>query len=83
MKTTIELPDDLFRSVKQKALHQNTSMKVLIERALRREIYPLPESSEPAVYEVDMNGIPTLKPQGKPVTADFVYKLMDASDLEG
>ena len=82
MKTTIELPDELLISAKQKAASQRTTLKCLIERALRREIYPAPESSPDAVYEVDETGIPILKGQGHKVGSDVVYGLLEETDRE-
>jgi len=38
MKTTIELPDDLFLQAKRKALENRTTLRHLVERALRREL---------------------------------------------
>ena len=38
MKTTIELPDDLLIAAKKKAAETRTSLKVIMERALRREL---------------------------------------------
>jgi len=40
MKTTIELPDDLLLEAKQKALETRTTLRVILERALRRELRP-------------------------------------------
>ena len=38
MKTTIELPDDLFLQAKRKALENRTTLRQIVERALRREL---------------------------------------------
>jgi len=38
MKTTIELPDDLFLQAKRKALENRTTLRHLVERALRQEL---------------------------------------------
>jgi len=38
MKTTIELPDDLFLQAKRKALENRTTLRQIVERALRQEL---------------------------------------------
>lgn len=38
MKTTVELPDDLLISAKKRAAELRCSLRVLIERGLRREL---------------------------------------------
>ncbi|HEY3097758.1 MAG TPA: hypothetical protein VGL14_02550 [Methylomirabilota bacterium] len=38
MKTTIELPDDLFVAAKKRAAELRCSLKTLIERGLRHEL---------------------------------------------
>jgi hypothetical protein len=38
MKTTVELPDDLFVSAKKAAAERRTTLRDLIERGLRREL---------------------------------------------
>lgn len=35
MKTTVEIPDSLFRQLKTRAARENTTMKALIQSALR------------------------------------------------
>jgi undecaprenyl pyrophosphate synthase len=38
MKTTIDLPDDLLVAAKKRAAEERTSLRVLFERGLRREL---------------------------------------------
>jgi hypothetical protein len=38
MKTTIDLPDELWLATKMKAAERRTSMRALVENALRREV---------------------------------------------
>jgi hypothetical protein len=38
MKTTVELPDDLLLEAKRKALEEKTTLRDIVERALRREL---------------------------------------------
>jgi len=44
MKTTVELPDDLFVSAKKAAAERRTTLRDLIERGLRRELAAPPAS---------------------------------------
>jgi hypothetical protein len=43
MKTTLELPDELFRSVKAKAAQEGISLKEYVASALRQKLGQLPE----------------------------------------
>jgi hypothetical protein len=38
MRTTLDIPDDLFKQAKLKAVHEGVSLKVIFTRALEREI---------------------------------------------
>jgi hypothetical protein len=38
MKTTVELPEDLLLQAKRRALETRTTLRVILERALRREL---------------------------------------------
>jgi hypothetical protein len=38
MKTTVELPDALLRAAKRKALENRTTLRAILERALRQEL---------------------------------------------
>ena len=42
MKVTIDLPDDLFRSVELRAAEEGTSMRLLVIQALSRELQQQP-----------------------------------------
>lgn len=69
MKTTIELPDDLFLQAKRNALEQGTTLKALIEAGLRHGLvqtkqrksknYKFPvitKMAKPAASQADLNG---------------------------
>lgn len=45
MKTTLEMPDDLFRKAKAKAALRGQSLKDLITDAVRRELEDAPSAS--------------------------------------
>ncbi|HEY7839101.1 MAG TPA: hypothetical protein VIC54_10935 [Terriglobales bacterium] len=38
MKTTVEIDDDLLRAAKRAAVDQDTSLRAILEQALRREL---------------------------------------------
>ena len=40
MKTTLDIPDELIRRAKQKALERGTSLKAVVTAALERELGP-------------------------------------------
>jgi hypothetical protein len=79
MKTTLELPDDLLIEAKSVAARRRTTLKALIEHALRREIQPAtPESTLGSnLIEVGSDGIACLKSRGAVVTSEFIRQLMD------
>jgi hypothetical protein len=47
MKTTVDLPDDLFVAAKKRAAELRQPLRALIERGLRAEISRAPGSREP------------------------------------
>lgn len=63
MKITIKLPDDLLTEAKIVAARRRMTLKALIERALRRELAPPPETTNPAPekFEIGPLGFPVLK----------------------
>jgi hypothetical protein len=61
MKTTIELPDDLFAAAKAAALRRRTTLKALLTGALERELRgPGSDWSNPR-FHVDEAGWPVLQ----------------------
>lgn len=67
MKTTIELDDDLFNAVRARAREQGTTMREVIEDALRRALHggrrptryrldlPVTAGKRPPTIDVDSN----------------------------
>ncbi len=71
MKTTLVLPDDLLLEAKTLAVRRKTTLKAIIEAALRREIRPStePENPDPSRFEVGPFGILRIrKTSGSPST---------------
>ena len=78
MKTTIELPDRLFAEVKTVAAQRRTTMKAMVEHALRREIAFAEEPLAGAPYELNDHGFPVLKKRsGAAVTSEMIYQMME------
>lgn len=40
MKTTIDLPDDLFVAVKRRAAEERSTLRAIVERGLRAQLHP-------------------------------------------
>jgi hypothetical protein len=84
MKTTLELPDDLFVEAKAVAARRRITLKTLFTRALERELRP--EAPRPTTdhFEIDPYGWPILKrqPSGKVVVTDeFINELRDSEGI--
>lgn len=79
MKTTLELPDELFREAKMVAAKRRTTLRALIEHALRRELNPGLEaaSPDPEKFEIGPLGLLVLKRRAgrKPMTLEDIRKL--------
>ncbi|MFM8229752.1 MAG: hypothetical protein ACKOAL_00850 [Chthoniobacterales bacterium] len=80
MKTTLELPDDLYAEAKVVAAQRNTTLRAIFEHALRREIGEKPGAESP-YYRIGPDGIPRIRREagsGKVrVTTAMVRELME------
>jgi hypothetical protein len=79
MKTTLDLPDDLLMEAKTLAVRRKTTLKAIVESALRREIRPAAEmeNPDPEKYETGPFGILSLKRTRQSTTADAVQQLIN------
>lgn len=79
MKTTIDLPDDLLIEAKTLAARRKTTLKAIVESALRREIRPATQMAnpDPEKYEMGPFGILSLKRTDKRMTPGEVQQLID------
>lgn len=79
MKTTLELPDDLYAEAKAVALRRKTTLRSMFEHALRREIgSPSGASATSPYYRIGPNGIPLINHTGKTVvTSAMVRELLE------
>lgn len=84
MKTTMDIDDSLLIAAKAIAVRRRTTLKAVVEHALRREIEPVGcgRSDSERCYEVNERGMPYLKSEGgKQVTSAMVYDLMDEEGI--
>ncbi len=86
VKTTLVLPDDLLMEAKTLAVRRKTTLKAIIEAALRREIRPATEleNPDPSRFEVGPFGILRLrKPSNSPsTTVAHVRAVQEALETE-
>lgn len=63
MKTTLDLPEDLLVEAKTLAARPRTTLKAIVESALRRELRPpaSPQNPDPEKFELGPFGILRLK----------------------
>ena len=62
MKTTIELPDELLLEAKSVAARRRTTLKAMMEHALRREINGTQTPPPDAPYSFNKYGFPVARP---------------------
>ena len=79
MKTTLDLPDDLLLQAKIVAARRHTTLKAIVEHALRRELRPVDEQEnpDPEKYELGPFGILSLKKRSQPISAEKMQHLID------
>jgi len=82
MKTTIDLPDDLLIDAKATAARRRTTLKAMVEHALRREIAFSNRPASDDVFALNGNGFPVLKErEGRRVTSETVYQIMEQEGI--
>lgn len=82
MKTTIELPDQLFAAAKATAVKRRTTLKAMMEHALRREIAFDEASPDALGFDVNSHGFPVLrKRDSAPVTSEMVYQMIEEEGI--
>jgi hypothetical protein len=84
MKTTLDLDDELLAEAKAVAAKRRTTLKAMVEHALRREIQPAePENPDPRKYEVGPFGILSIKrTDRKPKTKQVQHAIEHQYDEE-
>lgn len=86
MKTTLDLPDELLIEAKTLAARRKTTLKAVVESALRREIRPAMDSEnpDPKKFEVGPFGILRIRkvPGMPPLTLARLRAIQDEIDEE-
>jgi hypothetical protein len=85
MKTTLELPDELLIEAKAVAARRRTSLKAVMEHALRRELggYPMTSSQKQSSTVLNAYNFPVLKRTGRGrLTSEMVYAMQESGELE-
>lgn len=77
----MDIDDSLFIAVKEAAVRRRTTMKSIIEHALRREVDPesdLAVGEFAACYKTGKHGLPLLnKSTTEEVSSDVIYQMME------
>lgn len=85
MKTTLDLDDDLLIEAKSLAVRRRTTLKAIVEHALRREIRPPAEMENPDTekFELGPFGILRLKRKpGETISLEQIKAVQDELDEE-
>jgi hypothetical protein len=69
MKTTLDLQDDLLMEAKQLALRRKTTLRAIVEGALRRELQPAVEMENPDPQRLEVGPLGLLVLKAKPGSA--------------
>ena len=77
MRTTIDLPDPMFRRLKSTAALRGTTMKALIVAAIEREIAPQPSMASDETFPV----IRSRKAGSLPLDSDRVAEILEGENL--
>ena len=72
MRTTLELPDDLFRQVKARAAVKGTTIKALLHRYIENG---LRQAEEPSSVPRQRSKLPVIKRRGKSVIPNLTPEL--------
>lgn len=86
MKTTLDLPDELLIEAKTLAARRKTTLKAIVESALRREIRPAADSEnpDPEKFDVGPFGILRIKkvPGAPPLTLGNIRAIQEEIEAE-
>ena len=71
IKTTIELPASLLMAAKAMAVKEKTTLKAILEHALRREITFQENPSPRDIFEINQYNFPVLKKRKAPLVTSI------------
>lgn len=83
MKTTVELPDELFAEAKAVALRRRVSLKTLFTRALERELRGPGGEVPQDRFRIDEIGWPVLRTAENDATVVLGFLVNEWRDSEG
>jgi len=83
MKTTVELPDELFAEAKAAALRRRVSLKTLFTRALERELRGPGGEVPQDRFRIDESGGPVLRTAENDATNVSGFLVNEWRDSEG
>jgi hypothetical protein len=83
MKTTVELPDELFAEAKAVALRRRVSLKALFTRALERELRGPGGVVPQDRFRIDESGWPVLRTAENDATNVSDFLVNELRDSEG
>lgn len=84
MKTTLDLPDELLIEAKTMAARRRTTLKAIVEGALRRELAPSSQQNpDPEKFEMGPLGFLVLKRQpDEKITLEQIQTIQETLDEE-
>ena len=81
----MDIDDELLVAAKATAARRRTTLKAMVEHALRREIQAVgrhASDTSNTCFEINDRGLPQLKRRGgEKVTSEMIYKLMDEEGI--
>lgn len=80
MRTTIDLPDKLFRRLKAYSANQGISLKKFITRALEREL--VSGEKNPSETFITFPLVPSKKPGKTRLTSEKIAKILENEDSD-
>ena len=81
MKTTLEIPDTLFRRAKVAASRRHVSFRELVSVALERELASGDAGTASAKIIYDEDGMPCLQKRGAAVNDAIVRRIREAEGI--
>lgn len=74
MRTTVDIPDRLYRRLKARAAHEGISVKALVLRGVERELEPAPARKG---HRVKLPLVDGDRPGSLNLTNEQIYELID------